>query len=73
MIQIAHLFHIRIVIIIKALYGLIINSKIVLKTKLYRDSLILKNTVSIDRYKGHRNNVNVIIRRQKNAGYKQFF
>ena len=42
------------------------------KYKLYRDSLTLKNTVSINRYKIYRNKVNAIIRRQKNAAYKQF-
>ena len=44
-----------------------------LKKKLYRDFLTLKNTVSIGRYKRYRNKVNAIIRRQKNAAYKQFF
>ena len=43
------------------------------KNKYYRDYLTLKNTVSIDRYKRYRNKVNAIIRRQKNATYKQFF
>ena len=33
----------------------------------------MKNTVSIDRYKRYRNNVNSIISRQKNAANKQFF
>ena len=33
----------------------------------------MKNTVSINRYKIYRNKVNAIIRRQKNAAYKQFF
>ena len=53
-----------------------INIKIknaIKKKKLYRDSLTLKNTVSIDRYKRYINKVNAIIRRQKNAAYKQFF
>ena len=44
-----------------------------LKKKLYRDSLTLKNTVSIARYKRYRNKVNAIIRLQMNAAYKQFF
>ena len=59
--------------IITVLYGLIIKSKILLKKKLYRDSLTLKNTVSIYRYKRYRNKVNAIICRQQNATYKQFF
>ena len=60
MIQIAHLFH-TLIIIITALYGLIIKSKMLLKKKLYRDYITLKNTVSIDRYKRYRNMVNTII------------
>ena len=43
-----------------------------IKKKLYQDSLTLKNTVSIYRYKRYINKVNAIIRRQKNAAYKQF-
>ena len=62
-----------IILIITELYGLIIKSKILLKKKLYPDSLTLKITVSIDRYKRYRNKVNAIICRQKNATYKQFF
>ena len=60
------------IIIITALYGLIIKSKMLLKKKLYRDSLTLKNTVSIDRYKRYINKVNVIIRRQQNSAYNSF-
>ena len=40
---------------------------------MYRDSLTLKNTVSVDRYKRYRNKINAIIHRQKKAAYKQFF
>ena len=43
-----------------------------IKKKLYQDSLTLKNTVSIYRYKRYINKVNAIIRRKKNAAYKQF-
>ena len=50
-----------------------IKNAIKKKKKLYRDSLTLKNTVSINRYKIYRNKVNAIKRRQKNAAYKQFF
>ena len=50
-----------------------IKNDIKKKKKLYRDYLTLKNTVSINRYKIYRNKINAIIRRQKNAAYKQFF
>ena len=43
-----------------------------LKKILYRDSLTLKNTVSIDRYNRHRNKVSAIIRRQTNRAYNHF-
>ena len=43
------------------------------KTKLYRDSLTLKNTVCIDRYKRYRNKVNAIIRRKRMQLTSSFF
>ena len=80
MIKIAYLFHIRLIIIKKKINNnsiIWINNKIKnaikKKKKLYRDSLTLKNTVSINRYKIYRNKVNAIIRRQKNAAYTIFF
>ena len=45
----------------------------ILKKKIISIFSNFKNTVSIDRYKRYRNKVNAIIRRQKNAAYKQFF
>ena len=76
LIQITHLFHIRIIIKNNNNINRIIwiNNKIknAIK-KIHRDSITLNNTVSIARYKRYRNNVNNILRKQKNAAHKQFF